>query len=72
MMTFAKLRELVTLANRLEAEARKLAKGSEGRAERMREAEGYRVKAMWLSGRITDEAYRAYTVEQLDAATYAG
>jgi hypothetical protein len=57
MSRFSKLRELVTLARRLEDEARRMAKGSEGRTARFAEAEGYRVKAAWLAGRIDDEEY---------------
>jgi hypothetical protein len=67
MRWYSKLRELVKLADALEAEGRKLAKGSRGRTDRMCEAEGYRVKALWLAGRIDDDAYGAYLAEVLDA-----
>ena len=62
MKTFSKLRELVTLAGNLEREARRMQKGakaggSEGRMDRMAEAEQYRMKAQWLAGRVTGEQY---------------
>jgi hypothetical protein len=37
----------------------------------MAEAEGYRVKALWMAGRISDEAYAEYLVEEADAKAYA-
>jgi hypothetical protein len=67
MRYYSKIRKLVKRANELQAEARKLARGSRGRVDRMAEAEGYRVKALWLAGRIDDEAFTAYQCEQLDA-----
>jgi hypothetical protein len=39
MTRYSKLRELVKLTRGLEAEARKMAKGSQGRIDRMAEAE---------------------------------
>jgi hypothetical protein len=65
MSRFSKLRELVTLARNLEREGRKMAKGSEGRMDRMAEAEQHRVKALWLAGRISDEEYGEYLTHGL-------
>jgi hypothetical protein len=65
MSRFSKLRELVTLARNLEREARRMRQGSEGRMDRMAEAEQYRVKALWLAGRISDEQYREYLTHGL-------
>jgi hypothetical protein len=62
---FTKLRELVTLARNLEREARKMRPGGEGRTARMAEAEGYRVKALWIAGRITDGQYEEYLTHGL-------
>lgn len=62
---FTKLREWVTRARRLEDEARKLAKGSEARTARFAEAEQYRVKALWIAGRITDEQYEEFLTHGL-------
>jgi hypothetical protein len=67
MGKFSKLRELVTLAKNLEAEGRQMRPGSVGRIDRMAEAEGYRVKAQWLAGRISDEEYANHQRELLDA-----
>lgn len=71
MTRYSKLRELVTLARSLGAEAGRMAPDSRGRLDRVREAEGYWVKAMWLAGRITDEEYGEYLTEQQDARAYA-
>ena len=70
MNRFGKLRELVTLARSLEAEARTLAPGGQGRIDRMAEAAGYRAKAEWLAGRIDGAAYAALRAEVADAAAY--
>ena len=67
MGKFAKLRELVTRARNLESEGRRLTPGSESRTARMVEAEEYRLKALWLGGRITEEEYWQGLAECLDA-----
>jgi hypothetical protein len=71
MRYYSKIRELVKLATALETEARKLAKGSQGRVDRMSEAEEYRLKALWLAGRITEDQYWEGMRECLDAKTYS-
>ena len=60
MTTYRKLRELVTLSRGLRAEARRLPRGSQGRTDRERRADSYRVQAFWLAGRVTDAAYAEY------------
>jgi hypothetical protein len=58
MKNYSKIRELVKTADALEAEARKMS--GQSRSDRMSEARGYRVKALWLAGRITAEQYGEY------------
>jgi hypothetical protein len=56
MTTFSKIRELKTMSRDLKREARRMAPG-QGRDDRMAAAEEWDVKALYLAGRITKEAY---------------
>jgi hypothetical protein len=67
MSKFSKLRELVALANNLEAEAAKMSSRGQGYWDRVIAAAEYRLKAEWLAGRLTTEEYGAELVECLDA-----
>jgi hypothetical protein len=63
MSRFRKLLELVRLSRRLSREARAMSPFHPGRVARLREAEGYMVKALWIGGRITGVAYREYLAD---------
>ncbi|VTR94130.1 unnamed protein product [Gemmata massiliana] len=70
MSRFSKLRELVTRARSLEAEARRMASNSPERVERLIAAEEHRAQAEWLADRIDDDEYNARLVECLDARAF--
>lgn len=67
MSNFSKLRELVTLARNLDAEADRMASKGQGYWDRRIEAEEHRAKAEWLTGRIDRDEYSARLVECADA-----
>jgi hypothetical protein len=70
MTRFAKLRELVTLARNLTAEARRTPANHRGRIDRYAEAAEHYAKAEWLAGRIDGDAYNARLIECADAKAY--
>lgn len=65
---FAKYRELLTLARTLHAEADRMPLECQGKWDRRIAATEYRLKAEWMSGRLTDDEYAAEVRECLDAA----
>lgn len=67
MSKFSKLRELVTLARDLDAEADRMASKGQGYWDRRIEAEEHRAMAEWLAGRIDRDEYMDRLVECLDA-----
>lgn len=67
MSKFTKIRELVTLARNLEAEAAKMASRNQGYWDRVIAAQEYRLKAQWLTGRLSDDEYATELAECLDA-----
>lgn len=69
MTRFAKLRELVGLARVLEREAGRMSASSRGRLDRLAEAREYRLMALYLAGRLSDEEYTAELNEVYDART---
>lgn len=66
MTRFSKLRELVTLARTLNAEADRMGE-TQGKWDRRIEAAEHRLKAEWLVGRLTYEEYMLEMAECLDA-----
>lgn len=70
MTRFQKLRELLGRARAFEREAHRMRNGPNrrGAADRLREAESYRLKAALLSGRIDRDEYAAALDDQDYAA----
>jgi hypothetical protein len=66
MKRFAKYRELVTLARRLEAEAAKMSGRGQGYWDRISEADEYRAKAEHMAGRIDADEYNSRLCEAGD------
>ena len=67
MSRFAKYRELLTLSRALHAEADAMPVDTQGKWDRRIAATEYRLKAEWMSGRLTNDEYQAELIECLDA-----
>ncbi len=70
MTRFRKLRELLTLARRLEREAAKMSSRGQGYWDRRSLADECRAKAEWLAGRLTDEEYNTRLCDAADVRTF--
>lgn len=70
MSKFSKIRELVTLARNLNAEAARMASKGQGYWDRRIEAEHHRTEAEFLAGRIDRDEYTARLIECMDARNH--